>query len=133
MEALGSKVRNHAEIYFDFNPPIITNQTLTTYNVITFRDTSLNNNVQIVTASKSKLSPKQICVNLYPNPVTEHSLTADFQTKGSLTLFNAQGQQVYEKQNIEGKQVLPIRLRTGFYMAQLRTEKGVSVVKVVVE
>jgi hypothetical protein len=131
--ALGSKVRNHAEIYFDFNPPIITNQTLTTYNVITFRDTSLNNNVQIVTASKSKLSPKQIGVNIYPNPVTEHSLTADFQTKGSVTLFNAQGQLVYEKINIEGKQVLTIQLRTGFYMAQLRTEKGVSVVKVIVE
>ena len=40
---------------------------------------------------------------------------------------------VYEKQNIEGKQVLPIQLRTGFYMAKLRTEMGVSVVKVVVE
>jgi S-ribosylhomocysteine lyase LuxS involved in autoinducer biosynthesis len=40
---------------------------------------------------------------------------------------------VFEKQSIEGKQVLPIQLRTGFYMAQLQTEKGVSVVKVVVE
>ncbi len=89
--------------------------------------------MQIVTAAKGKLSPKQIGVNLYPNPVTDHSLTSDFQTKGSLTLFNAQGQLVFEKQNIEGKQVLPIQLRTGFYMAQLRTEKGVSVVKVVVE
>jgi len=131
--ALGSKVRNHAEIYFDFNPPIITNQTLTTYDVIVYRDSTLNNNVQVVTSLPGKLSPKQIGVNLYPNPVTEHSLTADFQTKGSLTLFNAQGQLVFEKQNLEGKNVLPIQLKSGFYVAQLRTEKGVSVVKVVVE
>jgi hypothetical protein len=29
--------------------------------------------------------------------------------------------------------VLPIHLKSGFYVAQLKTEKGVSVVKVVVE
>jgi galactose-1-phosphate uridylyltransferase len=40
---------------------------------------------------------------------------------------------VFEKQNIEGKQVLPIQLRAGFYVAHLKTEKGISVVKVVVE
>ena len=66
-------------------------------------------------------------------PVKEHSLTADFNTKGSLILINAQGQLVEKKQNIEGKQVLPIKLRTGFYRAQLRTEKGVAVVKIVLE
>jgi uncharacterized repeat protein (TIGR01451 family) len=131
--ALGSQVRNHAEIYFDFNPPVITNQTLSTFNNITFTDPSLNNNVQIVTGISGKLSPKQIGVNLYPNPVTEHSLTADFSTKGNLVLFNAQGQLVYEKEDIEGKQVLPVKLKSGFYVAQLKTEKGVSVVKVVVE
>ncbi len=131
--SLGSKVRNHAEIYFDFNPPIITNQTLSTFGNVVYKDSTLNGNVQIINALPGKLSPKQIGVNLYPNPVTAHSLTADFQTKGNLTLFNAQGQLVFEKQNIEGKQVLPIQLRTGFYMAQLRTEKGVSVVKIVVE
>ena len=89
--------------------------------------------MKVVTALSGNISPKQIGVSLYPNPVTGHSLTADFSSKGSLTLFNAQGQLVYEKQNIEGKQVLPIKLKTGFYVAQLRTEKGISVVKVVVE
>ena len=131
--ALGSQVRNHAEIYFDFNPPIITNQTLSTFNNIVFLDPSLNENVQVVTGTKENLTPDKIGVNLYPNPVTGQSLTAEFNTKGSLTLFNVQGQLVFEKQNIEGRQVLPIQLKTGFYMAQLRTEKGVSVVKVVVE
>jgi uncharacterized repeat protein (TIGR01451 family) len=131
--ALGSQVRNYAAIYFDFNPPVVTNQTLSTFNTITFTDPSLNDNVQIVTALSGKLSPKQIGVNFYPNPVKEHSLTADFSTKGNLALFNAQGQQVYEKEDIEGKQVLPIYLNSGFYVAQLKTEKGVSVVKVVVE
>jgi len=43
-------------------------------------------------------------------------------------LFNAQGQQVIEKQNIEGKQMLPIHFKSGFYVAQLKTEKGVSAV-----
>jgi hypothetical protein len=87
----------------------------------------------VVTGTKENLTPDKIGVNLYPNPVTGQSLTAEFNTKGSLTLFNAQGQLVFEKQNIEGRQVLPIQLKTGFYMAQVRTEKGVSVVKLVVE
>ncbi len=131
--ALGSKVRNHAEIYFDFNPPIFTNQTLSTYDIITYTDPNQNGTVQIVTGIPGQLSPKQIGVNLYPNPVIGKSLTAEFSSKGNLTLFNAQCQLVYEKENIEGKQVLSIQLRTGFYLAQLKTAEGVSVVKVVVE
>ena len=130
---LGSQVRNNAEIYFDFNPPVITNQTLTTYNTLIFTDPSLNDHVQIVTALPGKLSPKQLGVNLYPNPVTDNLLTANFSTKGGLALFNAQGTLVYENQSMEAKQVLHIHLKTGFYMAQIRTAKGFSIVKIVVE
>lgn len=54
--ALGSKVRNHAEIYFDFNPPIITNQTLTTYDVIVFKDSTLEQNVQSQPPTSPSLS-----------------------------------------------------------------------------
>lgn len=129
----GTQVRNKAGIYFDFNPPVITNQTLTTYNNLTFTDPALNNHVQIVTALPDNLSPKQIGVSLYPNPVTASFLTADFQIKGSILVYNAQGQAVYENQNVEGKQTLPVLLKTGFYIARLRTGKGASFVKVLVE
>jgi hypothetical protein len=129
--ALGSQVRNYADIYFDFNPPIVTNQTLTTFNNIVFTNPALNNNVQII----NNIGPKtasQIGVKLYPNPVTQNQLTVDFSNKGNLILFNAKGQIVYQAENLEGVQVLPIRLKTGLYFARMQTEKGSTTDKVVV-
>lgn len=43
--ALGSQAKNEAEIYFDFNLPVITNRTLTTFDTLIFTDTTLNDNV----------------------------------------------------------------------------------------
>lgn len=45
---LGTQAENRAAIYFDFNPPIITNTTLSTFDTITFTNPSLNNNVQVL-------------------------------------------------------------------------------------
>ena len=125
-------MRNHAEIYFDFNPPIITNQTLTTYDVIVFRDSTLNGNVQIVTSAEKQLE-QQLGVKLYPNPVTQNQLTASFTEKGSLTLFDARGRIVFQKANLLGTETLPVSLKSGFYFATIETAKGRKSVKVVVE
>jgi len=131
--ALGSQVRNESEIYFDYNPAVITNQTLTTFDNLVFTDPSLNGNVQVITATTRSLSPNQIGVSLYPNPVTDHQLTVSFREKGSLVLYNVQGRKVLERFKMEGTQTLPITLSPGLYLAHLKTEKGLSVVKVVLE
>jgi uncharacterized repeat protein (TIGR01451 family) len=131
--ALGSQVRNESEIYFDYNPAVITNQTLTTFDNLVFTDPSLNGNVQVITGTARSLSPNQIGVSLYPNPVTQHQLTVSFREKGSLVLYNVQGRKVLERFKMEGTQTLPIILSPGLYLAHLKTDKGLSVVKVVVE
>jgi len=128
---LGSQVRNYADIYFDFNPPIVTNQTLTTFNNIVYTNPALNNNVQIITSIGAKTA-SQIGVKLYPNPVTQNQLTASFDKPGTLILYDAQGRVVYQKERIEGTETLPITLHSGFYMARIRTEKGNSVEKILV-
>jgi hypothetical protein len=48
--SLGSQVRNCAEIYFDFNDPIYTNQTLNTFDHLNFSNPGLEGNIQVVTS-----------------------------------------------------------------------------------
>lgn len=130
--ALGSKVHNHAAIYFDYNPPIVTNQTLSTFDLIVFKDSTLNGNVQIVT-STAKQMEQELGVKLYPNPVTQSRLTASFSDKGSLTLFDARGAIVFRKTGILGIETIPVSLKSGFYFASVETTKGRKSVKLVVE
>jgi hypothetical protein len=130
--ALGSKVRNHAEIYFDFNPPIITNQTLTTYDVIVFKDSTLNGNVQIVT-SKEKQLEQELGVKLYPNPLRTGTLQAEFASLGSLIILDATGKVVFSREKLIGKESLSMNLKPGFYFAKALTEKGSQTMKLVVE
>ena len=129
---LGTKVRNHAEIYFDFNPPIITNQTLTTYDNRIFKDSTLNSRVQILFTTQTAMTLDQLGVKLYPNPVTQNQLTASFSNPGKLVLYDAQGKVVFSKDKIEGTQTLPLELQSGFYTARIVTAKGSLVHKVLV-
>lgn len=67
---LGSQARNEAAIFFDFNLPVLTNQTLTTFDNLVFTNPSLNDNVQIITASASSINKKE-WVQVSPNPFSE--------------------------------------------------------------
>ncbi len=127
--ALGSKVRNHAEIYFDFNPPIVTNQTLSTYDVLTFTDPSLNNNVVIDTLDEKQLE-QELGVRLYPNPA-RNTLTAEFSTSGTLTIYNTQGQLALLRELPEGKHQLPLDFAPGLYWVKVQTKDGVRTQKLV--
>lgn len=131
---LGTQVFNYAGIYFDFNPPIITNQTKTTYDLITFRDSTLDGVVQVITGlmNQSYLS-QETGAKLYPNPVTRGELTAEFSSRGSITLYNSLGQQVYRKTNMEGRQNIPLQLHPGIYIARIETAKGMAAQKIVVQ
>lgn len=131
--ALGSQVRNMAAILFDYNDPVLTNHTLTTFDVQTFTDTSLNHHVSIVTANRSRLTPLQIGAKLYPNPVTNQELMLAFEQKGDISIYNMQGVCVLQKKNLEGKQMVAFGLPTGLYIARLQTAKGNSEVKFVVQ
>lgn len=130
--ALGSKVRNHAEIYFDFNPPVITNQTLTTFDNVTYTDPGLNNNVTVLVPTGVPASVRKR-MRLYPNPVTTSQLKIHFEETGRLTLFDAQGKEVWHSVSLQGDQTIPVHLRTGMYLARIVSASYSWTEKVVVE
>jgi hypothetical protein len=134
---LGTQVYNDAAIYFDYNPPIITNQTLTTFDLFQFTDSStigLVQEVPLVTQipnlNVNKNAPVLI---LYPNPVLQNEITANFSVRASLKILNALGQNVFEHDNIEGQQKLYLNLKSGIYFANIQTNQGVFTQKIIVK
>lgn len=63
----GSQVENKAAIYFDFNPAVITNATLSTFDTISFTDTALNNNVQVLAPTTLPVLSTSMPVNITHN------------------------------------------------------------------
>lgn len=84
---LGTKLKNTAEIYFDFNEPIITN---TTVNTIVLKSSS---GVQTQVAGLN--------VSIYPNPtqnIATIEVNLDKASNLSYTLFNIQGQRIRQEE-----------------------------------
>jgi hypothetical protein len=73
--AIGTKIKNNAGIYFDFNDPIITNTTLHT----------VDKDVIITAIVEPNKTPNSLTINVLPNPFTEH---ATFELLESNTPFN---------------------------------------------
>ncbi len=104
---IGSVIYNAADIYFDFNDPIYTNQT---YHTI---------EVPFITVKTQEIFVKGVEVNVFPNPFTE---SARFELKNigmgskSFRLFDISGKQVYT-QVFHNQQFILERknLNSGFY------------------
>ena len=131
--ALGSQVRNHSEIYFDFNPPIITNQTLSTFHNIVFLDPGLNDNVQVVTENKGSITPEQIGVNLYPNPVTDRLyIDTKINEAFEVEVYSVSGEKILSKK-IEVGESRELDLRgnsKGIYLIQISGKEKMSTKKI---
>ena len=86
---LGTEIRNEAAIFFDFNAPIITNQTLHTIGE------------NFITVEVGEVMRPDISVNVYPNPF---DVATTFELKGEnlgsvhLQLFDAMGRMVKTEQ-----------------------------------
>ena len=123
----GTLFTNDAEIYFDFNEPIITNETSHKVQRRTFEPTN----------SLSSLSKSKSNLKLYPNPTKQETTLSfsSYQKQISYKLLNLSGQVVLEKVNLYGKEVklnlseVPI----GMYLLEVRTEDGSERMKVVKE
>jgi PKD repeat protein len=125
---LGTKLKNTAEIYFDFNEPIITN---TTVNTIVLKSSS---GVQTQVAGLN--------VSIYPNPtqnIATIEVNLDKASKLSYTLFNIQGKLIRQEElankaignvkqeiNLEG-------LNAGIYILNLSINGKETSLKVVKE
>ena len=116
---LGSVMENTAEIYFDYNWPIVTNTVTTTVTLL---------------ATSTFDSENEILI--YPNPVGD---VLNFETKTSTAIlsakiFNQLGQLVKTVSNIDGNQINTVEvadLVTGTYFVKITSDKGTSVKKLI--
>ncbi|SCY73468.1 T9SS type A sorting domain-containing protein [Flavobacterium caeni] len=109
---LGSVIENTAEIYFDFNFPIITNTVTTTVTELATAEFDAQNNVV-----------------MYPNPARD---VLRFETKDDITavkIFNQLGQLVKSVDQNGIKTINVSELSAGTYLVQISTTKGSSVAK----
>ena len=114
---VGNTISNSANIYFDYNFPIVTNTATSTFSVLQNDTFEFDNYFTI-----------------YPNPVDE---VLNLNTKQateiySLTIYNLLGQQVQTTTNPTNT-VDVSSLKTGNYIVKVVTDKGVSSSKFVKE
>jgi len=113
---LGSVIENTAQIYFDFNFPIVTNTVSTTYTVLSDKQFDFNDGLR-----------------LYPNPA-RNILNVEFQSAvktATIKIFNQLGQlvKVVNEANLQTTVIDVNDLKTGTYLIQIASDKGTSTKK----
>ena len=109
--ALGDSFSNTANIYFDFNSPIITNTATTTISALNTEDFSFANNISI-----------------FPNPAQDvlNIMKKNDFTINTITIFNMLGQQLNQISNANNQETINVsQLKTGNYILKITTEKGI--------
>lgn len=114
---LGDTIENTAYIFFDFNPPIITNTTTTTF---------------VETLSVDDISTFNI--EIYPNPVA-NILTINSATPiEKATIYNTLGQVVKTTTvNVHNSQIDMSTLQTGIYFIKITSITGLENIKQLVK
>ena len=115
---IGSVIENTAQIYFDFNFPIVTNTVATTFSVLANHNFGLDEELL-----------------LYPNPVG-NVLNIKFKSSfenASVKIFNQLGQLVKIVDNIanQANAIAMDDLKNGSYIIQITTNKGTTVKKLI--
>lgn len=127
--ALGTRLENFADIYFDFNDPIRTNTTVNTLWEPTYTPGVLD--TVFLTEVKKSLVVKDI--SIYPNP-TKGKLEVNVPEAGVLQVYNTKGEAVLTTQLEVGKQSLNFsQLPKGLYLIQFRSPEGQICKKVILE
>jgi hypothetical protein len=115
--AVNSSVTQAADIFFDYNWPIVTNDAVTTFEV-------LNTFIPV----------KDTSVKVYPNPVMDVVKVSADSVITSLQLFDLQGRVLQSQQSDANATQLDLSGRAaGVYFIKVSTEKGASVQKVIKE
>lgn len=124
----GTVIYNTAAIYFDFNPPVMTN---TTWHTV-------GENF-VLTVAVDKIFDEAIAVKVYPNPFT-HSATIEVQGKEyeelQLTVFDLTGREIAQERAFYSNKIELTRgnLQTGIYVYKLESNgKMISSGKIVVQ
>ncbi|WP_033959912.1 DUF7619 domain-containing protein [Psychroserpens jangbogonensis] len=116
--ALNDTFENDAEIYFDFNFPIVTNNEQTTIATLSTEDFQLSNN----------------SILLYPNPTTNHLILESKQAINHISIYDISGRLINEIAVIGSKTNVNIStedLSSGTYFVKIKTNQGKIVQKVI--
>jgi Leucine-rich repeat (LRR) protein len=117
--AVGDTFTNEANIYFDYNFPILTNKATSTFKILGTQDFEFSN-----------------YFNVYPNPA---KATLNISSKNkieiqSMSIYDILGQLVIAVPNADNVSSIDVsKLRTGNYLLKIKTEKGISGTKFIKE
>jgi len=113
--SIGDSVENTANIYFDYNAPIVTNEAKTTFRLL-----------------KSQEFERDNSVSVHPNPTKDFVKIQSKNTIKSVDLFDVQGRIL--QTSIENKKETSIDLSQqskGIYFLKISTEKGSKIEKTI--
>jgi hypothetical protein len=120
----GTVIENHANIVFDYNPPIFTD---TVYNTVVL-NLPVCNNVAV-----NQLYYGELSFNVYPNPTNEY-LKIEWDkysaNKVYIRLYNSIGQLI-EQGTIQNGTGLKLPEAKGFYFLELNSNNHKKLIKVV--
>jgi len=115
----GSKIKNRAHIYFDYNPAVVTNQTINNFTLLT---------------SLSDLT-KTDMVNIYPNPVkNKFNIVFEEDARRTISLNDILGKEIFSRQ-VENKNVTieTDQFENGIYFLKITRNSQSAVFKVIIE
>ncbi|TRW25206.1 T9SS type A sorting domain-containing protein [Flavobacterium zepuense] len=115
--SVNSEVTQQADIYFDYNWPVLTNEANTVFGVLNTRDFVVDQSVKI-----------------YPNPANAVINIQTDSAINSMQLYDIQGRLLQAISGNGNKAIVDVSGRAkGLYFLKITTEKGTKVEKVMVE
>lgn len=124
----GTRIENEANIFFDFNAPVLTNTAYSTIGKIESWSVP-NNGVDTTTTGIADYDDIPM-IQVYPNPFSETATVELFDmpaTGVTLELYNMMGEQVLTKQSYQPKfQIHSGDLSNGVYLWRVVSEDKVS-------
>lgn len=114
---IGDTIENTGYIYFDFNPPIVTNTVATAY-------------VDILDVENQQVAE----VALYPNPAGDHFTIQSAEIVESVSIFSVSGQLILnETPRSVNFQIDSSKFQSGVYFVNVQTESGQQVFRLLKE
>jgi fimbrial isopeptide formation D2 family protein len=111
--AVGTEIENTANIYFDFNPAIVTN---TTYNIN-----------QVLAVDKQVLET----ISMFPNPATS-TIRFNGAAVNAAIVYDMAGKQLINATNVLNNELSVAELSNGIYHVTIITAKGIQTQKLVI-
>ena len=112
-------INNTAKIYFDSNPPIITN---TTENIM----------VSELPTSSTENIDNQLVMNIFPNPTGgKVSISGENLTNAKITVFDFTGRILKMEKLTDSNDIFLSELATGVYFLKVETEEGTATKRVI--